>query len=150
MVGEDWYRYLAATNQHIVEARNSVEEQKCCIDESKLAERSTDTLLARLRSVESRLQELMARRERILKWVRTYPLALSPQAPGWRQSHVKRVRCPAIDGLTGDVVHMLHDSLVGIMLMRMSIARADVELKRSHRALHESSELLERVRKGGF
>jgi hypothetical protein len=150
MVGEDWYRYLAATNQHIIEARDSVEKQKCCIDDSKLAGRSTDVLVARLRLVESRLQELMARRERILKWVRTYPLPLRPQAPGWPQSHVSRVRCPAIDGLTGDVVHMLHDSLVGITLMQMSIARADVELKRSHRALHESSELLERVRKDGF
>jgi hypothetical protein len=34
--------------------------------------------------------------------------------------------------------------------MRMSIELADIQLKRSHRALRESNELLERVGKDGF
>jgi len=53
-------------------------------------------------------------------------------------------------GLSRDVVHTLHKSLAGIALMRMSIELAGIQIERSHRAIRETDELLERVRREGF
>src|SRR5262245_47309610 len=135
MVGEDWYRYLAATNQGIVEARACIEKQKGRIDESKQKGRNTADLVARLGSLEDTLQQLTVRRERILKRVRTYPLPVdddrgavivlaNPDGTDQLKNRVDRIRCPAIEGLARDTVHMLHQSLVGIARMQMSIERA--------------------------
>lgn len=74
MIGKDWYRYLAATNQRIVEARHRVGKQKDCIKKSKQEGRTTAALVVRLRSLEDALQDLMIRRERILQRVRSQPL----------------------------------------------------------------------------
>jgi len=71
---EDWYKYLAATNQRIVEVRNLVKDQQARITTCKQQGRSTADLVPRLRALEDTLQQLAVRRERILKWVRSYPL----------------------------------------------------------------------------
>lgn len=159
MLGEDWYKFLAATNQRIVEVRNLIKDQQARITNCKQQGRSTADLVPRLRSLEDTVQQLAARRERILKWVRNYPLpvlddgavSLTGQNGMVEPQHrVDRVRSPAIRGLTGDTVHMLHKSLVGIALMRISIELTGVQLKRSHHAIRESDGLLERMRKEGF
>jgi hypothetical protein len=153
MVGEDWYKYLAATNQRIVEARGRIAKQRGRIEEAKQERRSIACLAARLRSLEDTLQGLTARRERILKIVRTYPLRAVDNSGAGReqpQDQIVRLHCPAIQGLPRETVHALHKGLVTIALMRMSIEFAGIQLRRSHRALLESNELLERVCKDGF
>jgi hypothetical protein len=118
MIGEDWYRYLAATNQGIVEARARIEKQKARIDEFKQEGRSSAGLIVRLRLLEHALQELAARRERILRRVRTYPLPTDDHGGAGisltganlerPQNHVDRIRCPAIEGLSGNAIQRLH------------------------------------------
>src|SRR5215468_8637712 len=73
MARRHWYRHLAAVNQRIVEAREAVENRK--IAPSKDVGRSSASSVSLLRSrEENALQQLKARRERILQWVRTYDL----------------------------------------------------------------------------
>jgi len=158
MAGADWYAYLAATNLHIVATRSRIERQKGCIDDSKHEGRGTADFRAQLRSLEEALQLLTVRRERILKWLRAHPLpdrgaAMSPMSADGseqRQYAIDRIRCPTIKGLPRDTVHILHKSLVDIVRMRMSVELAGVQLKRSHRSLRETNDLLERVRTQGF
>jgi len=92
-----------------------------------------------------------------MQWVRTYDLPVCNDPgevmPDWTeqpQNHIDRVRCPLIKGLSRDVVHTLHKSLVGIALMRMSSELAGIQIERSRRAIRETDELLERGRREGF
>jgi len=115
------------------------------------------SLASRLRSFEGALQQLMVRRERYLQRVGTYPLPVyeggafvSPDETDQRHKQVIRIRGPGIRDLPRDDVHMLQKSLVDIALMRTSIAFGTLQIKRSFRAIRETDELLERVRREGF
>jgi hypothetical protein len=114
MIGKDWYRHLAATNQRIVEARHRVDNKK-----SKQEGRATAALVVRLRSLEDALQDLTIRRERILQRARSQPLPVVDHC-GAVVAPISHIHCTAIEGLPPDIVHLLHKSLVGIGLMRMS------------------------------
>jgi hypothetical protein len=66
---------------------------------------------------EDTLQGLTARRERILKIVRTYPLRAVDNSGAGReqpQDQIVRLHCPAIQELPRETVHALHKGLVTI------------------------------------
>lgn len=90
------------------------------------------SLGGRLRSLQG--NQLKFRRVRALPICKGGPLAV-PDRTDQR---------PARD------VHMLHKSLLGIALMRMSIVTAGLQVKSSFRAIRESNELLDRMRREGF
>jgi hypothetical protein len=66
------------------------------------------------------------------------------------RKQISEVQCPNIAGLNGDTVRMLHDSLVGIVLMRRSIESANVAISRSIKVETQSRELLERLEHQGL
>ena len=58
------------------------------------------------------------------------------------QHRINHVRCPVIQGLDRDTVHMLHQSLVEIVHMRRSIERAELQIGRSLAAATDTMQLL--------
>jgi len=65
------------------------------------------------------------------------------------QHRIDHMRCPAIEGLDSDTVHMLHQSMVQIVQMRRSIERIELQVHRSRCAAYESEDLLRRLRERG-
>jgi len=61
-----------------------------------------------------------------------------------------RIRRPAIQGLSEETVHILHNSLVGLVYLRQSLEDAKLQVDRSYEALRESEKLLRRLRMAGF
>jgi hypothetical protein len=66
------------------------------------------------------------------------------------QNCIDRIRCPAIDGLSRETVHILHKSLVGLVYLRRSIEDTKLCVDRSWDAVRESNKLLHRLRIDGF
>ena len=66
------------------------------------------------------------------------------------QHRIDHMRCPAIGGLDGDTVHMLHQSMVHIVQLRRSIERAELQVHRSWHAAYESEDLLRRLCERGY
>lgn len=64
-----------------------------------------------------------------------------------RRSSVEELRCPHIEGLPRDIVHLLHHSLTRLVFLRRSLEASDLQLGRARRAAVESRELLARLRK---
>jgi len=60
------------------------------------------------------------------------------------------IRRPAIQGLCQETVHILHNSLVGLVYLRRSLEDAKLQVDRSYDALRESEKLLRRLRMQGF
>lgn len=69
---------------------------------------------------------------------------------GQPQNCIDDIRCPAIKGLPRETIVMLHKSLVSIAHMRLSIESVNFQVYRSSSAVHESKELLRRLRREGF
>ena len=67
-----------------------------------------------------------------------------------RLSCIDRIRCPAIKGLSPDIVHMLHHSLVGLVHLQRSIEDAKLQVGLSWRAAYESEDMLRQLRERGF
>ena len=63
---------------------------------------------------------------------------------------VDRIRCPDIDGLPGEVVVLLHNSLVHIVRMRRGIEATGRQVQRSKEAAWGSIFLLAELRRRGF
>jgi hypothetical protein len=66
------------------------------------------------------------------------------------QNEFSNVRCPQIEGLAPEIVHMLHKSFVGIILMRKSIESAQMRIDASREAANEALKLLDRLKAEGF
>lgn len=67
----------------------------------------------------------------------------------WPKERIDRVRCPRIEGLPHETIHMLHKSLVHIVNMRRSIETANLQRDRSILAAIEAEQLLARLRRDG-
>lgn len=63
---------------------------------------------------------------------------------------IDQIRCPAIQGMPRETVHMLHDSLVGLVYLRRSIEHTQLHVDRSLDAVRECEKLLHRLRMEGF
>ena len=50
------------------------------------------------------------------------------------QNRIDHIRCPVIEGLPTETVHMLHKSLVKIVQMRRSIEGAQLQIDHSRHA----------------
>jgi hypothetical protein len=66
------------------------------------------------------------------------------------RKQIADVRCPDINGLSADIVHMLHHSFVGILQMRRSIESADLAVESGRKAATEGLDLLARLKAEGF
>jgi hypothetical protein len=60
------------------------------------------------------------------------------------------VRCPDINRLPDDIVHMLHHSFVGILQMRRSIESAEFAMESGRAAVIEGLDLLARLKAEGL
>ena len=67
-----------------------------------------------------------------------------------RRRTVADVRCPAINGLDDNIVHVLHHSMTTLVHLRRSLEVTDLQIKRSMDAALESKELLKRLQHAGF
>jgi hypothetical protein len=74
---------------------------------------------------------------------------MSPETPRHRQ-HIKDVRRPEVSGLSNDISHMLHRSLVEIRRMRRSIESSGTHIDASREAINDSWHVLKRAQDGGF
>jgi len=66
------------------------------------------------------------------------------------QYRIDHMRCPAIQGLNSDTVHILHKSMVEIVHIRRSVERTRVQVGRSWDAALDAVLLLDRLRREGF
>ena len=60
------------------------------------------------------------------------------------RKRIEDVRIPAVRGISDDLYHLMHHSVVGIVRMRRSIEGADVAISSSKMAIAESKALLRR------
>lgn len=58
------------------------------------------------------------------------------------RKRIQDIRCPAINGVSEEVIHLLHHSVVDIVRMRRSIESADEAIARSSNAIFDGCELL--------
>jgi hypothetical protein len=68
----------------------------------------------------------------------------------WPEDLIDHIRCPRIQGLPHETIHLLHKSLVHIVNMRRSIERANLQRDRSILAALEAEQLLARLRRDGY
>jgi hypothetical protein len=66
------------------------------------------------------------------------------------RKQIADLRCPDINGLPPDIVHMLHHSFVDILEMRRSIESADLAVKSGRMAAIEGLDLLARLKAEGL
>jgi hypothetical protein len=62
---------------------------------------------------------------------------------------VENLRCPAIQGLSPDTVHILHKSMTQLVRLPRSLEAADIQIERAREMVLETQELLARHRKNG-
>ena len=67
-----------------------------------------------------------------------------------RRKGVLDLRCPRIDGLPVETVHLLHHSLTQLVVLRRSLEHSDTQLERARHAVLESRALLARLREQGL
>ena len=60
------------------------------------------------------------------------------------RKRIEDVRIPAVRGMSDDLYHLMHHSVVGIVRMRRSIESADAAISSSEMAIAESKALLKR------
>jgi len=60
------------------------------------------------------------------------------------------IRCPAINGLDDNIVHVLHHSMTTLVHLRRSLEVTDLQIERSRNAALASEELLKRLQHEGF
>jgi hypothetical protein len=77
-------------------------------------------------------------------------VACAVESSARRRKRIDDVRCPDIKGLPDDIVHVLHNSFVGILRMRRSIENADRVAESGRRAAIEAQALLARLKAEGF
>jgi len=56
------------------------------------------------------------------------------------------LRCPTINGLDAEIVHILHHSLTDLVRLRLSLKQTDKVIKQARKTIGEAHELLERLR----
>lgn len=63
---------------------------------------------------------------------------------------ISNVKSPNINGLPDDIAHMLHHSIIDILLMLRSIESANLVAKSGREAAIEGRDLLARLKAGGL